>query len=75
MLLNNKRKGNKMSASWKVDFSGDFSSDILAGSLTSIIDLSVTGVAPGTYTAKLRGAVNSGGTIRETNTTLAVRVN
>ena len=67
MLLNNKRKGNKMSASWKVDFSGDFSSDILAGSLTSIIDLSVTG---GGSTQIIISS-----NIRETNTTLAVRVN
>lgn len=34
----------------------------------------VTGVAPGTYTAKLRGSVNTGGTIRSTNTTLSINV-
>lgn len=34
----------------------------------------VTGVSPGTYTAKLRGSVNTGGTIRSTNTTLSINV-
>lgn len=34
----------------------------------------VTGVSPGTYTAKLRGSVNTGGTIRSTNTTLSINI-